>query len=186
MARAECTSHKQSGLKVLSKLPGCREGGRKNTGPWENCELAGLPSAIVSSRNQKNSPLGTPKAPDPLTGIVLITHALWLPHNTSKQQKKRHRTHRQVRSHPGKREGWGCKREMAVGQEKLGTSYQLASCRPGQGCGGGPWQARSQGFTDHVHGESLKPRELCWAGRSPCLNSIIKTKGNIAHWANPC
>jgi hypothetical protein len=52
--------------------------------------------------------------------------------------------------------------------------------------GGGPWQARSQGFSDHVHGESLKPRELCWAGRSPCLNSIIKTKGNIAHWANPC
>lgn len=75
---------------------------------------------------------------------------------------------------------------MARGQEKLGAPYQLASCRPGQGCGGGPWQARPQGFTDHVHEESLKPRELCWAGRSPCLNSIIKTKGNIAHWANPC
>lgn len=87
---------------------------------------------------------------------------------------------------PQQREGQGYKREMALGQEKLGAPHQLVSCRPGQGCGGGPWQARSQGFTDHVHGESLKPRELCWAGRSPCLNSIIKTKGNIAHWANPC
>lgn len=34
-------------------------------------------------------------------------------------------------------EGQGFKREMALDQEKLGAPYQLASCKPGQGCGGG-------------------------------------------------
>lgn len=59
--------------------------GRKNTSPWENCELAGLHSAIVTPRNQKNSPLGTPRVPDPLTGTVLVSHAVGLPHITLEQ-----------------------------------------------------------------------------------------------------
>lgn len=82
MAKAEGTSHKQSGLKVLSKLSGCRDekGTIEATGNAMSLQVYPLPQC--QSQQSEGGPPGNSKAPDRLPSIVLISQAMQLPHIT--------------------------------------------------------------------------------------------------------
>lgn len=64
--------------------------------------------------------------------------------------------------------------------------HHLAPCATREGAVGGmPWLSGPWGFTEHVHGESLKPRKLCQAGRNTHINSIMKNKRELCTGSKP-